>query len=331
MGQYLLRRLLVILPTLLGISLVTFIIIHLAPGDPVSLQYGGALSQKHAVTRKHIDRLKQLYHLDEPVLQQYGRWLGRLIRLDFGNSMIDNKPVTEKIFERLPLTLGLNLVSFLLIFAVSIPLGTKAALRRGGWFDRASGTAVFLLYSLPVPWIALMMLIYLGVEWDLLPIVGIMSDHYETLGFTGKLADLTAHAVMPVFCLTYTGLAFVTKLTRISVLETAGQEFIRAARARGLSERSINYRHALKNALIPVITLFGSLLPALISGSVIVERIFSLPGIGQLFFESILYRDYPTIMGLSFFSAVLTLLGILVADLLYAVVDPRISYSGGRA
>lgn len=331
MGQYLLRRLLVIVPTLLGISLVTFIIIHLAPGDPVSLQYGGALSQKTANTQKHIEQLKKIYHLDEPVLQQYGRWLLRLVQLDFGKSMIDNKPVTEKIFERLPLTLSLNLVSFFMIFLISIPLGTKAALKRGGWFDRVSGTGVFLLYSLPVPWIALMLLIYVGVEWDLLPIVGIMSDHYDMLSLPGKLSDLFAHAVMPVFCLTYTGLAFVTKLTRISVLETAGQEFIRAARARGLSERQVNYKHALKNALIPVITLFGSLLPTLISGSVIVERIFSLPGIGQLFFESILYRDYPTIMGLSFFSAVLTLLGILVADLLYAVVDPRISYSGGKS
>lgn len=327
MGTYILRRLLIFFPTLFGISLVTFLIVQLAPGDPVSMQSGGALSKQNAMTRKHLQQLREEYHLDEPVIQQFGRWLWRIIRLDFGNSLIDTRPVLDKIGERLPVTLFLNVMSFLLLFLISIPVGTYAALQRNRPFDTISGGILFMLYSLPVPWVALMLLVFVGVEWDLLPITGIVSNHFDMLGFFAKLADIATHALLPVICLTYTGLAFVSRITRTSVLETINKEFIRAAHARGIPGRRVLFRHSLKNALIPVITLFGALLPTLISGSVIIERIFSLPGIGQLFFESVLYRDYTTIMGLSFFSAVLTLAGILVADILYAVVDPRISYS----
>ena len=326
MLRYLLRRIVIFLPTLLGISLVTFVIVQLAPGDPVSLMHGDALTQQTAMTQQHLQQLRAQYNLDEPVLKQFGRWLLRIVQLDFGNSLIDSQPVTQKIFSRLPVTLFLNFMSFFLLFLISIPLGTYAALHRGKPFDHISGTFTFMLYSLPIPWIALLLLIFVGVEWDLLPVAGIVSDHFDMLSFPEKIGDLMAHAVMPVICLTYGGIAFVTKLTRTSVLETINKEYIRAAHARGLGKKRILFRHSLKNALIPVITIFGSMFPALISGSVIIERIFSLPGIGQLFFESVLYRDYTTIMGLSFFSALMTLLGILFADMMYAAVDPRITY-----
>jgi len=194
-------------------------------------------------------------------------------------------------------------------------------------FDHLSGAAVFILYSLPVPWIALMLLIYGGVELNIFPVTGIVSDWYGELGFFGKLNDILSHSILPVFCLTYGGLAVVTKLSRTSILETINKNYIRAGYARGLSRRQILFKHSLKNSLLPIITLFGGIFPALISGSVIIERIFTLPGIGQLFFESILYRDYTTIMGLSLFSAIMTLIGILIADILYAIVDPRITYS----
>ncbi len=327
MINYLLRRLLIIIPTLFGITLVTFTIIHLAPGDPVKMQYGGALSTKGGNSKLHLEEMRRVYHLDEPIIKQYGRWILRIVTLDFGKSMIDNRPVLTKIFERLPLTLYLNTISFILIFLISIPTGIYSALNRGKMFDHLSGAAVFILYSLPVPWIALMLLIYGGVELNIFPVTGIVSDWYGELGFFGKLNDILSHSILPVFCLTYGGLAVVTKLSRTSILETINKNYIRAGYARGLSRKQILFKHSLKNSLLPIITLFGGIFPALISGSVIIERIFTLPGIGQLFFESILYRDYTTIMGLSLFSAIMTLIGILVADILYAIVDPRITYT----
>lgn len=330
MLQYILRRLLIMIPTLFGISLITFVIINLSPMDPLAARQGGAMSKRYVLSKEYMEKQRRLFHLDKPIPMRYLLWLRRMVTLDFGESWQDSRPVIDKVLERMPLTLYLNLVSFAMIFLISVPLGSYAALKRGQPFDKVTGNVVFVLYSLPIPWVALMLLIYAGVEWNLLPITGIVSDDFSTLGLFGKLGDIISHSILPVMCLTYGGLAFLTKLTRTSVLEVINQDYIRAALARGLQRREVLFRHGLKNALIPIITVFGALFPTLISGSVIIERIFTLPGMGQLFFESILNVDRPTIMALSVLSAVLTLLGILLADILYAVVDPRISY-GGRA
>jgi len=327
---YILRRLGIAIPTLFGITLVTFFIMQAAPGDPVTMQYGGALSTKGAGTKAHLEAMRKLYRLDEPAHVQYLAWLGRVVTLDFGNSFIDNRPVIEKIGERLPLTLWLNLLSIFLAFMIAIPLGTLAARRQGGAFDRWTGGFVFVLYSLPVPWIALLLLNWLGVELDIFPVAGLMSDMHDELGFFAQLGDIIWHSVLPVICLTYGSIAFIAKLSRTSMLEVLRQDFMLAAAARGIPPRTVLFRHGLRNSLLPIITLVGSLIPALVSGSVIIERIFSLPGIGQLFFESVLYRDYTTIMGLSVLSAFLTLFGVLLADILYAVADPRISYGRKR-
>jgi len=323
---YILRRLGIAIPTLFGITLVTFVIMQAAPGDPVTMQYGGTLSTKGAGTKAHLEAMRKLYKLDEPVHVQYLSWLGRILTLDFGNSFIDNRPVIEKIGERLPLTLWLNLFSVFLAFLIAIPLGTLAARRQGGGFDRWTGGFVFILYSLPVPWIALLLLNWLGVELDIFPVAGLFSDSHDEMGLFAQIADIFWHSVLPVICLTYGSIAFIAKLARTSMLEVLRQDFMLAATARGIPQRTVLFRHGLRNSLLPIITLVGSLIPALVSGSVIVERIFSLPGIGQLFFESVLYRDYTTIMGLSVLSAILTLFGILLADILYAIADPRISY-----
>lgn len=330
MLRYILRRLGVAIPTLLGITLVTFFIMQAAPGDPVTMQYGGALSTKGAGTKAHLEAMRKLYQLDKPAHVQYLAWLGRVISLDFGNSFIDNRPVSEKIAERLPLTLWLNLLSIFLAFMIAIPLGTLAARRQGKPFDRWTGGLVFVLYSLPVPWIALLLLNWLGVELDIFPVAGLVSDLHEEFGFFAQLGDIIWHSVLPVICLTYGSIAFIAKLSRTSMLEVLRQDFMLAAAARGIPPRTILFRHGLRNALLPIITLVGSLIPTLVSGSVIVERIFSLPGIGQLFFESVLYRDYSTVMGLSVLSAFLTLIGVFIADILYAIADPRISYATRR-
>jgi len=330
MLAYIVRRLAIALPTLLGITIVTFVVMQAAPGDPVTMQYGGAFASKGAGTKAHLEAMRQMYKLDEPVHVQYLSWLGRIATLDFGNSFIDNRPVIEKIGERLPLTIWLNALSIFLAFLIAIPMGAYAAARQGRAFDRWSGGFVFILYSLPVPWIALLLLNWLGVELDLFPVAGLLADNFGELGLFEKLGSIAWHSVLPVVCLTYGSIAFIAKLTRTSMLEVLRQDYILAARARGLSKRSILYKHALRNALLPIVTLVGGLIPTLISGSVIIERIFSLPGIGQLFFESVLYRDYTTIMGLSVLSALLTLVGVLIADILYAVVDPRISFEEKR-
>ncbi|MDR2734168.1 MAG: ABC transporter permease [Spirochaetota bacterium] len=326
MFAYLLRRLAIAVPTLFGITIVTFVVMQMAPGDPVTMQYGGALANKGAGAKAHLEAMRHMYKLDEPVYVQYLSWLGRIATLNFGNSFIDNRPVIDKIGERLPLTIWLNVLSLFLAFLIAIPLGAQAARQQGQAFDRYSGGLAFILYSLPVPWIALLLLNWLGVELDLFPVAGILADDFDELGFFGKIGSIVSHSVLPVICLTYGSIAFLAKLTRSSMLEVLRQDYILAARARGISRRRILYNHALRNALLPIITLVGSLIPTLISGSVIIERIFSLPGIGQLFFESVLYRDYTTIMGLSVLSAALTLAGVLIADIVYALVDPRISF-----
>ncbi len=331
MTAYLLKRLLLMIPSLLGITLMTFLMIQLAPGNPVSLklqQLGGEGIRTETVSQEVIDQTKKLYGLDKPFHVQYVLWLKRLVTLDFGMSYKDHRPVLEKIEEALPVTLLLNILSILLIYLISVPLGIFSALHPESRVDKITTLGLFFLYSLPSFWVAMILIITLGggEYLDLFPVVGIVSDGFETLSLFGKLADLTWHLVLPVTVLTYGGFAFLSRFSRAQLLEVVQQDYIRTARAKGLSERVVIFKHALRNALIPFITLMGTLLPALIGGSVIVEQIFSIPGMGRLGFEAVLSRDYPTIMAIATVEAVLTLVSLLISDLLYVIVDPRISF-----
>jgi peptide/nickel transport system permease protein len=324
MLTYTLRRLAYLLPTLLGITFVTFIIISLAPGNPVDLMQDGAVSA--SISAEAYQEMLRLYGLDKPIHVRYGIWLKRLVTLDFGNSFLDHRPVITKIGERLPATLLLNVISLVLALALSIPMGLHAAVRQRSRFDRFGGTALYMLYSLPEFWVALMLIMVFGVNLDWLPFIGMESLNAADLGFFARLWDRVLHLVLPTGCLTYGSLAFLSRFVRGSTLEVIHEDYVRTARAKGLDEGHIVYRHVFKNTLIPVVTLLGILLPALISGSVILETIFSWPGIGALFFEAVLSRDYPTIMGLSFITSVMVLLSTLVADLVYSRVDPRVTY-----
>jgi peptide/nickel transport system permease protein len=324
MLTYTLRRLAYLLPTLLGITFVTFIIISLAPGNPVDLMQDGAVSA--SISAEAYQEMLRLYGLDKPIHVRYGIWLKRLVTLDFGNSFLDHRPVITKIGERLPATLLLNVISLVLALALSIPMGLHAAVRQRSRFDRFGGTALYMLYSLPEFWVALMLIMVFGVNLDWLPFIGMESLNAADLGFFARLWDRVLHLVLPTVCLTYGSLAFLSRFVRGSTLEVIHEDYVRTARAKGLDEGHIVYRHVFKNTLIPVVTLLGILLPALISGSVILETIFSWPGIGALFFEAVLSRDYPTIMGLSFITSVMVLLSTLVADLVYSRVDPRVTY-----
>jgi peptide/nickel transport system permease protein len=266
--------------------------------------------------------MRKVYGLDKPVPERFALWIGRVVRLDFGESFVDRRPVTDRIREALPYTLALNGIALLLTLAVAIPLGVAAGGRPEGRLDRVSSAALFALYSLPSFWAALLLQSLFSVKLGWLPLYGVASDP-ESPG-AGGVADLAWHAALPVVCLTYGSLAFYARLVRASVAETRGADYVVAARARGLSRRQALWKHAFRNALLPLVTLLGLVLPGLLSGSVIIEKIFAWPGLGRLYFDSILSRDYPVVLALSLLGALATLILTLAADVAAAAVDPRV-------
>ena len=324
MLAYLAKRLLMMIPLLVGITLISFVVIHLAPGEPTDLQTD--LNPKASAEMR--ERLRERYDLDKPLHVQYGKWLGRLVQLDFGESFSqDRRPVLDKIVERLPVTILINVLSILTILAVAIPLGVISAVRRNSVFDRITTVLVFTGFAMPSFWLALLMMDYLGVRLGLFPVVGLKSIGYEYLGFFGRIWDVVHHLILPVFISAFGGLAGFSRYMRSNMLDVIRQDYILTARAKGLPESRVIYRHALRNALLPVITILGLSVPGLIGGSVIFETIFAIPGMGKLFYDGVMMRDYPLIMGILVIGAVLTLLGNLLADLGYALADPRIRRS----
>jgi peptide/nickel transport system permease protein len=324
MLSYTLRRVALLVPTLIGITVVTFFVVSLAPGDPVEMVNQGMMDSR--ISPEAYEAMLRLYGLDQPIHVRYATWVRRLATFDFGDSFLDHRPVLDKILERLPATLSLNAAALLLALVLAMPLGLWSAMKQNTAFDKLSGTALYMLYSLPEFWVALLLIAFFGVKLNLLPIHGMESMGARELGILPRLWDRALHMVLPTICLSYGSLAFLSRFVRGSTLEVIRQDYIRTARAKGLEEKRIVYRHVFKNTLIPVITLLGLLLPALFSGSVILEYVFGWPGIGELFFDAVRARDYPMVMGLSFITAVLVLVSTLVADLLYAWVDPRVTY-----
>jgi peptide/nickel transport system permease protein len=326
MANYLLKRILMLFPLLLGITLITFSVIHLAPGEPVDLQT--AMSPK--VSAASRARLREFYGLDKPLRVQYLLWLTHLSRFDFGRSFApDNRPVADKILERLPITLSLNVIALVLEFGLAIPIGILAAVHRDTLLDRGISLFVFLGFAVPTFWLALLCMYFFGVKLFWLPISGIHSLGSERLPFFARYLDLARHLILPVAIATFGSLAGLSRYMRSTMLEVLSLEYITTARAKGVRERSVIYRHALKNALLPVITLLGFSLPGLIGGSVIFETIFAIPGMGQLFYQGVMARDYPLVMGILVIGAGLTLVGNLLADLCYASADPRIRHGRG--
>ena len=321
MLRYIARRLMLSIPLLLGISLISFLVIYAAPGGPVEMSTD--LNPK--ATAESRERLRAYYGLDQPVHVQYLRWLGRMATLDFGESFSrDGRKVSEKIAERIPVTLAINVLSMLLIFAVAIPLGIATAVRKDSWFDRISTVTVFAGFAVPTFWLALLLMILFGVKLGWLPISGLVSLEHDSLGTAGKAWDYARHLVLPVFVSAFGGVAGLSRYMRSNMLEVIRQDYIATARAKGLPERKVVFRHAMRNALLPFITILGLSIPGLLGGSVIFESIFAIPGLGQLFYQSVMSRDYPLIMGALVIGAFLTLMGNLLADVGYAMADPRI-------
>lgn len=320
MMSYLLRRLLAAAATLVGITVITFLVLHLTPGEPGP----GLAPDTRGPDPETVQALRERYGLDRPLASQYLSWAGRVVRLDFGRSMVDHRPVRRRILERLPYTLALNLAALAVIFAVAIPLGALAASRRGSPADKAGGFTLYALYALPSFWVALLLQASLAVGLGWFPLAGIASPGSASWNLPLRWLDTGWHMVLPVFCLSYGSLAFFARFARANLLEALASESIRAARSRGIGPGRVLWRHALGQAWIPFLTLAGLLLPTLVSGSILIERIFAWPGLGGLMYESLFTRDYPTILGLTTLTAVLVVTGTLLADLLYLVADPRL-------
>ncbi len=326
MFVWLLKRMVSLLLTFWGITLISFFIIHLAPGEPI----GPMADFNPKFTPEMRQRLLSQYGLDKPLYVQYLKWMKGLLTLDLGRSFApDRRPVWDKIKERLPITLLINILSLFLIFIIALPLGVTAAVRQNSLFDRVTTIVVFIGYAMPGFWLALLLMLLLGIKWHLLPISGLHSlMGYEKMSVGQKIIDWTKHLLIPLFVSAFGGLAGLSRFMRASMIEVLRQDYIVTARAKGLPERTVIYKHALRNALLPVITLLGLSIPGLVGGSVIFESIFSIPGVGQLMWQAVMARDYPLIMGNLVIVSILTLLGNLLADICYALADPRIRLEG---
>ncbi|WP_027180187.1 ABC transporter permease [Maridesulfovibrio bastinii] len=305
----------------LGITVISFWVIHLAPGSPTDMQTTLNPDSNYEARA----RLNKIYGLDKPLYVQYGNWLSRMVRFDFGRSMSgDNRPVWDRIKERLPLTFGMNVASMVLTLFIAIPIGMFSAWKQNSWFDRGMTIFVFIGFAVPGFWLALLLMLWLGIHYPILPISGLTSLDFDMLSTTGKLLDLAKHLTLPIFIYTFGSLAGMSRFMRSSMLEVLRQDYITTAKAKGLPLNRVLFHHGLRNALLPVITLLGLSIPGLIGGSVIIESIFALPGLGQLFYGAVMSRDYSLIMGSLVLGAILTLAGNILADIAYGLADPRV-------
>lgn len=324
MIAYLLRRLLGAIPLLLGILTLIFFIINLAPGDPTARYFNPN------VAPEVIEQMRRNFGLDQPLHVQYFKWLTSFLTGDFGYSFGQMRPIGDILPEVLWNTLQLMLASLVVIFVVGMLVGIIQAVRQYSAADNVLTFLALFFYSMPSFWFALMLVLLFSWKanqwgWPLqLPATGMTSVGYEFMGFSGRMMDRLEHLILPVTALGIGNAAGVARYMRGSMLEVIHQDYIRTARAKGLSERAVVFKHALRNAMIPIITLLGLYLPVLLSGSVLVETIFAWPGMGRLIVDAIFQRDYPLVMATSFVAAAMVVAGNLLADVLYAVVDPRI-------
>jgi microcin C transport system permease protein len=329
-------------PTLLGVTVIVFIIINLAPGSPIEqkiqqLQFGGAGgdtasvsggSNSSAVSQEVIDALKKQYGFDKPLHIRYFIWLKNLATLDFGESFTYEEPVTDVIFGKFPVSLQFGFASLFLSYLICIPLGVLKAIYNGSKFDYASSFAIMGMYSIPGFMLGILLIVFFagGQFFDWFPAGDLYSDDYWDYGFWGRVADRLHHFVLPCISYMISQFTVLTMLQKNSLLEEIKKDYIRTARAKGLPEKVVYLKHALRNALIPIVTGIGGFLSIFFAGSLLIETIFNLDGIGLLGYRSVLDRDYNVIMGLTFIQSILMLLGNLISDLAYVLVDPRIDF-----
>ena len=342
MASYLVKRLLLMIPTLFGIVVLSFFVMRLAPGDPAAQKFGGVGQATSGIdaergTAAAEARFRQRFKFDQPLPVQFGYFLQRMWTGDMIFFQTE-QPIWEELWSSLQITIALNAVVFVLIYLIAIPTGIWSAAFPDSVSEKTMTVLLFFMYSLPSFWVAELLRLMAAspgwAEWGLtppiFPIFGLKSQNHDELTAWGRFADYVWHGVLPVACLTYSGLAYISRQMRAGMLEVIRQDYIRTARAKGAGETRVILVHALRNSLFPIITLFASLLPFLVGGSVIIEVIFNIQGMGLKSYEAVLRREYDFVMVTLMISAVLTLIGILVSDLLYVVVNPRVSFDDKR-
>jgi microcin C transport system permease protein len=328
----------IMVPTLLGVTLVVFVIINLAPGSPIEqklqqLRFGAASGghssgQNSAISQEVIESMKKQYGFDKPIHIRYWIWLKNLSRFDFGESFTYQEPVIDVIKSKLPVSLQFGITSLILTYLICIPLGIYKAVRHGSVFDKSSSFVLFVMYSVPAFMLAILLIVFFGGGsfFDWFPIGGLYSDAYDDLTTWGKIWDRAHHFVLPLICYTIGSFTTLTILMKNSLLEEISKDYIRTARAKGLPDKIVYLKHALRNALIPIVTGLGTFLMVFFEGSLLLEVIFQLDGMGLLGYSSLLQRDYNVIMGLVFVQSLMFLLGNILSDFAYVVVDPRIDF-----
>lgn len=338
MVLYSLKRVALAIPTLLGISLVCFVLVQLTPGGPVEQALarwrmsavGGESGADRTlqITEEQRQALIAYYGFDKPILTRYFHWVSRLVQLDFGDSYSYEEPVWKLIQERLPVSVTFGIVSFLAAYLICIPLGILKAIKHNTPFDAWTSALVFLLYSIPsfAFGIVLIVLFCGGSYWNLFPIEGFTSDVFEQRSFLGKILDVAHHMFLPLLCYVIGLFAMLTMLMKNSMLEQLKLDYVTTARAKGLPERAVVLKHVLRNALLPIANGFGQWVGLFFAGSLLIETIFNLQGIGRLSYESIVQRDYPVVLANIIILSVLYILGNLISDILYVVIDPRIDF-----
>ncbi|MEM9398914.1 MAG: ABC transporter permease subunit [Verrucomicrobiota bacterium] len=333
MASYLLKRFILILPTLLGISVLCFVLIQFVPGGPVEEMIakvqatgGNRGSNTQAISEAEIENIKKYFGFDKPAHERYFVWLGNLLTGDWGRSYVYHKPVLEVILSKMPISLFFGLTSFILAYSISIPLGVIKTLKHNTAFDTWSSSIIFAGYVIPGFALGILLIIFFGggsyLDW--FPISGVVSDHFENLSPWGKTLDFLHHMCLPLLCFMIGEFAFLTMLTKNSLLEENRKDYMRTALAKGLSTNVATWKHALRNAMIPLATGMGEIFTIMFAGSLLIERVFDIDGMGLLFYNSIVGRDYNVVLGLIVLISLFTMLGRLFSDILYVIIDPRI-------
>jgi len=345
MVSYFIRRFLLIIPTFLGITLLTFVILQVVPGGPLERELlklrmggqgvGGEVGPTGTsgtggieIPESAMEEMKKFYGFDRPIHERYIRWLGNLVTLDLGRSYVYAEPVWDVITDRFPVSIYFGLIGFTITYLVCVPLGVFKAVKNGSKFDFTSSVIVFMGYSIP-GWAfgAIMLVLFGGGSfWNVFPLGGFRSEDFDNLTFFGQVTDQFYHTVLPVCSYLVGSFATLTILTKNSVIENLSQDYIRTAFAKGISEKKVIFKHALRNSLIPIATGLGHFLSLVLAGSILIEKVFNINGMGLLGFNSIQQRDYPVTMGILVISSFLMLIGNIISDMLYATFDPRIRF-----
>jgi microcin C transport system permease protein len=340
MGAYFLRRILLILPTFLGITILVFTITRFVPGGPIeriiaqrmqAMESGQSISsagleQTQPLSQEQLESLRRYYGFDQPLLVSYFHWLGKVCAGDLGTSTRYYDPVWDMIRERIPISLYFGIISLLLVYGICIPLGIAKAVRHRSLADNVSSIVVFIGYAIPGWVVGVLLLVLFASQWELFPLGGMVSDHFDEMGLGAKCADVLWHTVLPLTAYLAGSFAVMTLLMKNTLMDNLAADYVRTAIAKGLPFKRAVFNHALRNSLIPMATSFGNNISVILSGSFLIEKVFNINGMGLLGFESIVERDYPVVLGILVVSSLLFMIGNILSDLCVAMVDPRVKF-----